>query len=326
MLCYTSISYDIILIKRIGVLIHLDSESYSALSNGIQLELNNIFSRIISDNQKNYLEVSTNLRCGIPPKDVHKIAGPLIDQWCFERLEDQVLNNETSQKLIVMSVISKDSSSLEDILLKVKYKGNDFDVLIDVKSASLEKGNAAGKGSNLTSFRKIRPFYLHNPNSLFLILSIKHDARIYHGKRTGFNIVSHNIFDLKLVDERELLFNKRMGDQFQIKNSLSVHQVESRSTKEFIELIDQKYINSYSEEELNTLLEKIEGETLFNDIIDDALEFMSEGSDFTKKDIIKNLNIGNNEYNKLRKHLIKNDLVFSSGRGKLTLKIPEELV
>jgi len=131
-------------------------------------------------------------------------------------------------------------------------------VQIDVKTASLDKGRSAGKGSNLTSYRKIRPYYVSNPKAVFLILAIKHqyyvdrqnelDIAGVHVPDTGFEIVAFNIFDLKLVHSHELRFNKRMGDQFQIKDSGAVTQVEDRTTDQFIQLIDQKYIEAYDRE------------------------------------------------------------------------------
>ena len=86
-----------------------------------------------------------------------------------------------------------------------------------------------------------------------MILSVKNGPFIENNIRKGFVMTSFNVFDLKLVKEQELKFNTAMGDQFQIGNSMKVTQV-NRTTDEFIELIDKKYIDKYSQEKLDALI------------------------------------------------------------------------
>ena len=109
----------------------------------------------MTSSETNSIKINTNLECNVPEKDIHKIAGPFIDEWVYEIFKRASLDTNTNIK----SVISKESSSLEDIKISLELEGQIYDILIDVKSASLAKGNNGGKGSNLTSFRKIRPFY-----------------------------------------------------------------------------------------------------------------------------------------------------------------------
>lgn len=151
----------------------------------------------------NKVRIDTNLECNVPGKDIHKIAGPFIDEWVYETF----YNAQKKFDNAIKSVISKESGSLEDVLVRLELDSKQYDILIDVKSASLAKGNNVGKGSNLTSFRKMRPFYIKNPNALFFILSIEHKNLIIEGQCHGFELVDCNIFDLKHVAKNELMLN-----------------------------------------------------------------------------------------------------------------------
>ncbi len=232
----------------------------------------------------NSIKISTNLDCNVPEKDIHKIAGPFIDEWTYEIFKRASLSTHTDIK----SVISKESSSLEDISISLELDSTTYDILIDVKSASLAKGNNAGKGSNLTSFRKIRPFYVYNPDAFFFILSIEHQSIIKNNKCYGFNLVDCNIFDLKYVAENELKFNTTMGDQFQISNSMKVTQSE-RTTEEFIALIDQMFLNKYSKEKLEQLIavEEANRQTLI--ISEEIINILTEKGPLSKASILSYL-------------------------------------
>lgn len=224
-------------------------DAYCSQSQNIQNLVSEIFNNATKNNSINKVTLLTNLKRGIPTKDIHKIAGPLTDEWVYQVLND--IGSDSTNKYGIYDVQSKDSSSLDDVSFRIK--GLPEPIMIDVKSASLEKGDKAGKSSNLTSFRKIRPHYLDNPNSIFLILSVKNGPYIEARQRKGFEMTSFNVFDLKLVKDSELKFNTAMGDQFQIGNSMKVTQVE-RTTADFIKLIDSKYIEKYSKEKLDDLV------------------------------------------------------------------------
>lgn len=228
------------------------SSNYFKVSSSIQQVIYEIFQEIIDKGMKNKVLLQTSLKRGMPEKDIHKIAGPITDEWVYETLDDY--SKKTCKRYQIENVQSMGSSSLEDVYFEIRdSKNNLVPVLIDVKSASLEKGASAGKGSNITSFRKIRPHYVNNPNSIFLCLSVKNLPYKENGKRKGFDFVGIHLFDIKLVSQNELKLNKRMGDQFQISNSTNVTQVD-RSTEDFINMIDSKYINAYSIEQLNELI------------------------------------------------------------------------
>ena len=170
-------------------------------------------------------------------------------------------------------------------VLKTFTYGITYDILIDVKSASLAKGNNAGKGSNLTSFRKIRPFYINNPDAFFFILSIEHQSIINNNKCYGFHLVDCNIFDLKYVSKNELKFNTAMGDQFQISNSMKVTQTE-RTTDEFIALIDNMFLDKYTQDKLDKLIATEEANHYTALISEDIINILSENEPLAKTNIL----------------------------------------
>lgn len=254
------------------------------ISQYLQKYLNNIIKSALSSKKTNSITINTNLTCNVPQKDIHKIAGPFIDEWVYEIFHSACLNTPTCLK----TVISKESSSLEDIYISLELNSTIYDILIDVKSASLAKGNNAGKGSNLTSFRKIRPFYLNNPNAFFFILSIEHNSILVNNKCYGFNLINCNIFDLKYVAENELKLNTTMGDQFQISNSMKVTQVE-RTTEQFIALIDKMFLNKYSQSKLDSLIAKEEATRQTQYISELILNILTENAPLKKSNILSYL-------------------------------------
>lgn len=252
-------------------------------SQRLQKYLIDIIKSALSSSTTNSVEINTNLDCNVPEKDIHKIAGPFIDEWTYE-----IFNRASSTHTSIKSVTSKESSSLEDIYISLELDGITYDILIDVKSASLAKGNNAGKGSNLTSFRKIRPFYINNPDAFFFILSIEHQSIINNNKCYGFHLVDCNIFDLKYVSENELKFNTAMGDQFQISNSMKVTQTE-RTTDEFVALIDKMFLNKYSQDKLDKLIATEETNRLTTLISEDIISILCENEPLTKTNILSYL-------------------------------------
>ena len=210
---------------------------------------------------------------------------PFIDEWTYE-----IFNRASSTHTNIKSVTSKESSSLEDIYISLELDGITYDILIDVKSASLAKGNNAGKGSNLTSFRKIRPFYINNPDAFFFILSIEHKSIINNNKCYGIHLVDCNIFDLKYVSESELKFNTAMGDQFQISNSMKVTQTE-RTTDEFVALIDKMFLNKYSQDKLDKLIVTEEANRHTAIISEEIISILCKNEPLTKINILSYLKV-----------------------------------
>lgn len=216
-----------------------------------QQRLSELFTNILSIDENAKIVIEINLNRGIPFKDIHKIGGPCIDEWATQQI--MVTNQKQPNEIGLYDFEEGTSGTLHDV--KFKLKGIAEVVNVDFKSACLDKGKAAGKGSNLTSYRKIRPFYVNNSEAIFLFMAFKYRSFTTGAKRGGFIITGFSIFDLKYVASDELFFNRRMGDQFQIKDSANVRQVY-RSGQEFISMIDLKYQNAYSESEWNTLAKR----------------------------------------------------------------------
>jgi hypothetical protein len=140
-------------------------------------------------------------------------------------------------------------------LTRFKRKKNTTDYVsanIDVK-ATAEDIKTSGKSPNITSFARIRSEYIDDPDYIFIVLSLKH--RVYSekdhppGMTNGImEVVSHSVYDLKYISEQDLNYNPALGTgQLQIRD---IHYVDivQRTTWEFLQMLDKKFINSQGEE------------------------------------------------------------------------------
>ena len=55
-------------------------------SQRLQKFLIDIIKSALSSPMTNLVKINTNLDCNVPEKDIHKIAGPFIDEWTYEIL------------------------------------------------------------------------------------------------------------------------------------------------------------------------------------------------------------------------------------------------
>lgn len=84
---------------------------------------------------------------------------------------------------------------------------------------------------------------------MFIILSLKHKVNSKRNPKTllmdgEVEIVKYNAYDLKFISEADINYNPALGTgQIQIKD---IHYVdyESRTTWEFCQLLDRKYLRS----------------------------------------------------------------------------------
>ena len=53
-------------------------------SQRLQKFLIDIIKSALSSPMTNLVKINTNLDCNVPEKDIHKIAGPFIDEWTYE--------------------------------------------------------------------------------------------------------------------------------------------------------------------------------------------------------------------------------------------------
>lgn len=119
---------------------------------------------------------------------------------------------------------------------------------VDVKATS-EDFESSGKSPNITSFKRIRTAYVEDPDCLFVILSLKHRVYSTRNPKTGLTdgimeVVSHNAYDLKLLSNADISYNPALGTgQIQVPDIHYVTLTE-RTTWEFCQLLDRKFINS----------------------------------------------------------------------------------
>lgn len=142
-----------------------------------------------------------------------------------------------------------------DIILQFKKKRNHgVDVAtanIDVKATS-DDIPTSGRSPNITSYARIRTEYISDPDYIFVILSLKH--KVYGEKDSAsgmtngiMEVTSYSVYDLKFVSTRDISYNPALGTgQLQIRD---IHYVteESRTTWEFCQMLDKKFIASKGE-------------------------------------------------------------------------------
>ena len=169
----------------------------------------------------NRIIINTNLKAGLPLKDINKIAGPLIEAWAFE----------------VFAGIRDDDSNIYSLIKNIDVKATSDDI------------KKSGKSPNITSFSRIRTAYVTDPDFMFIVLSIKHKVYSERNKHTGLvdgimAISSYNAYDLKFISESDLSYNPALGTgQIQV-NDIHYVSLQYRTTWEMCQLLDRKYLHS----------------------------------------------------------------------------------
>jgi hypothetical protein len=226
----------------------IDYDKHSILV--INLISNIIKDRIVSG--RNKILINTNLKLGLPMENINKIAGPIIEAWAFEVFNDEF--ERASNEYNLISVYASGKLDMSDIVLQVKLKEankeNQLGITanIDVKSTSEDIKNS-GKSPNLTSFARIRTMYLEDPDYMFVILSLKHRVYITKKDSSSFidstmEVISYNCYDLKYISDADISYNPSLGTgQIQIKD-INYVDIVKKSTWDFCQLLDNKFINS----------------------------------------------------------------------------------
>lgn len=207
---------------------------------------------------KNRIFIHTNLRRGLPLENINKVAEPFVEAWAVEQFEDiaDVIGNEYE----LINVQAGKRLDPFDVVLQFKRTLNKRDYIsadVDVKATAEDIANS-GKSPNITSFARIPSEYIDDPNYIFIILSLKH--RVY-GERdleTGMTngimeVVSYSVYDLKYISSSDISYNPALGTgQIQIRD---IHYVnlERRTTWEFLQMLDTKYIRSKGQQNWLTL-------------------------------------------------------------------------
>ncbi len=202
--------------------------------------------------------INTNLRLGLPMENINKVAGPFVEAWAVEVFQD--ISSDPNNEFHLIHVEAQERLYMADIILQFKRKRTvelGVTAEVDVK-ATAEDIAGSGKSPNITSFKRIRTAYIKDPDYMFVILSLKHRVYSTRNESTGLmdgimEVVGHNTYDLKYLTSSDLSYNPALGTgQIQVKD---IHYVstQSRTTWEFCQLFDAKYLGS-SKRSLNDWL------------------------------------------------------------------------
>jgi hypothetical protein len=212
---------------------------------------------------RNRIFIHTNLKRGLPLENINKVAGPFVEAWALEQFEE-IVGNLNHQYALINVEAGKRLDPF-DIVLQFKRTRDNAGYIsanVDVK-ATAEDIKTAGKSPNITSFARIRSEYIKDPDYIFVVLSLKH--RVY-GERdatTGMTngimeVVSHAVYDLKYISVADLNYNPALGTgQLQIRDIHYV-EIETRTTWEFLQMLDAKFIRSQGKKAWRALAHKYE--------------------------------------------------------------------
>ena len=190
--------------------------------------------------------INTNLKYGLPIKDINKIAGPMIEAWAFEVFAG--IRDEEDNLYSLINAEAQERLDMADIILQFR-KGRDIITgNIDVK-ATADDIPDSGKSPNITSFSRIRTAYVNDPDFMFIVLSIKHKVYSERSRTTGLidgimEITDYKAYDLKYISDADISYNPALGTgQIQVKD---IHYVsmQYRTTWEMCQMLDRKFLHS----------------------------------------------------------------------------------
>lgn len=231
--------------KDIVFKIPVESEDYKNNSEFVINAIERVIQTCI-DNGENKIVLNTNLKLGLPMENINKIAGPIIEAWAYEVFCD--IRDESNNEFHLVNVESMPRLNMADILLQFKKDNTAITANVDTK-ATAEDIEKSGKSPNITSFSRIRTAYVKDPDFIFIVLSLKH---VVYSERNNITqlmdgvmeVVKHNAYDLKFISKTDISYNPALGTgQIQIKDIRYV-DYEYRTTWEFCQLLDVKYLNS----------------------------------------------------------------------------------
>lgn len=224
------------------------SNDYDECSTFVIARIEQIIQKAI-ETGRNKIIINTNLKSGLPMENINKIAGPFIEAWAVETFQDIFYDINNPYSLI--NVEAKERLYRADLILqfqKKRKRESGITVEVDVK-ATAEDIASSGKSPNITAFKRIRTAYIEDPDYLFVILSLKH--RVYSTQNPAtsltdgiMEVVSYHAYDLKYLSTSDLSYNPALGSgQLQIRD---IHYITltKRTTWEFCQLLDQKFISS----------------------------------------------------------------------------------
>jgi len=223
-------------------------EDYDDCSHFVTTSIEEIMKEAI-DSGKNKIIINTNLKLGLPMENINKIAGPFIEAWTVEIFHGVM--EDRANRYALINVEAQQRLHMADVILQFRKKRkveSGVTAGVDVK-ATAEDIESSGKSPNITAFKRIRTAYIEDPDYIFVILSLKH--RVYSTKNgeTGLTdgimeVVDYSAYDLKYLSSTDLSYNPALGSgQLQVRD---IHYVTltKRTTWEFCQMIDRKFISS----------------------------------------------------------------------------------
>ncbi len=226
----------------------LQSLDYAACSLFVTTSVEKIISEAI-ELGNNKIIINTNLKLGLPMENINKIAGPFIEAWAVETFH--AILEDSNNRFSLINVEAVQRLHMADVILQFKKERkveSGVTAEIDVK-ATAEDIVSSGKGPNITSFARIRTAYVNDPDYIFIILSLKHRVYSSRNQITGLmdgtmEVVAYNAYDLKFISWNDINYNPALGTgQIQIRDIHYV-ELEERTTWEFCQLLDRKYLQS----------------------------------------------------------------------------------
>jgi hypothetical protein len=231
-----------------------ESPDYAESSAYVIEKISAIMQNSIHSGQ-NLIFIRTNLKRGLPLENINKVAGPFVEAWALEQFEN-VADDPNNKYELINAQAGKRLDTFDVILQFKRNKHNSSDYLsanVDTK-ATAEDIITSGKSPNITSYARIRTEYINDPDFIFIILSLKHKVYGERDASTGMTngimeVVSNAVYDLKYVSAVDFNYNRALGTgQLQIRDIHYVGLVEGRTTWEFLQLLDGKYIQSKGQE------------------------------------------------------------------------------
>ena len=234
------IKYESLIFK-----IPVESKSYKIDSDFVIKQITDILDgQKLSGNNK--IVINTNLKRGLPLKDINKIAGPMIEAWAFEVFSN--IKDDDDNIFHLINAEAQERLDMSDIILQFRKNKNVITGNIDVK-ATADDIPKSGRSPNITSFSRIRTAYVKDPDFMFIILSIKHKNYSERNKNTNLmdgimEITDYRAYDLKFISDADISYNPALGTgQIQIKD---IHYVDYqyRTTWEMCRMLDEKFLHS----------------------------------------------------------------------------------
>ena len=226
----------------------VESDDYADCSHFVIAAVEAIIAGAI-ERGDNKIFINTNLKLGLPMENINKIAGPFVEAWAAQTFYEVLEDNDNAYQLI--NVESVERLHMADVILQFKKQRrveSGVTAEVDVK-ATAEDIPSSGKSPNITAYARIRTAYVEDPDYIFVILSLKHRVYSTRNQETALmdgimEVVSYNAYDIKYLSAKDLNYNPALGTgQIQIRDIHYV-ELEERTTWEFCQLLDRKYLRS----------------------------------------------------------------------------------